>query len=43
MSSSSFQFSRRTLLAGAGGVAAAGLLGVRTAWATDGPQSYTAS
>jgi alpha-L-fucosidase len=43
MSSSSFQFSRRTLLAGAGGVAAAGLLGVRTAWATDGPQSYTSS
>ncbi|WP_405143136.1 alpha-L-fucosidase [Sphaerisporangium sp. NBC_01403] len=42
-SSSSFQFSRRTLLAGAGGVAAAGLLGVRTAWATDGPQSYTSS
>jgi alpha-L-fucosidase len=43
MSSSSYDFSRRTLLAGAGGVAAAGLLGVRTAWATDGPQSYTAS
>ncbi|MEW9533358.1 alpha-L-fucosidase [Microbispora sp. NPDC049125] len=43
MSASSYQFSRRTLLAGAGGVAAAGLLGVRTAWATEGPQSYSAS
>ncbi|MCK2220413.1 alpha-L-fucosidase [Actinomadura sp. ATCC 31491] len=43
MSSFSFRLSRRTLLAGAGGVTAAGLLGVRGAWATDGPQSYTAS
>ncbi|WP_229691780.1 alpha-L-fucosidase, partial [Sphaerisporangium melleum] len=43
MSSSSFQFSRRSLLAGAGGVAAAGLLGIRPAFATEGPQSYTPS
>ncbi|MGW4644285.1 alpha-L-fucosidase [Sphaerisporangium sp. NPDC004334] len=42
-SSSSYQFSRRALLAGAGGVAASGLLGFRPAFATDGPQSYTAS
>ncbi|GAA3828695.1 alpha-L-fucosidase [Sphaerisporangium flaviroseum] len=41
MPSSSIPFSRRTLLTGAGGITAAGLLGVRTAWATDGPSSYS--
>ncbi|MFC4592289.1 alpha-L-fucosidase [Sphaerisporangium corydalis] len=40
---SSSRLSRRTLIAGAGGAAAAGLLGIRPAWATDGPSSYTAS
>ncbi|GII74137.1 alpha-L-fucosidase [Sphaerisporangium melleum] len=39
--SSSPRFNRRTLLAGTGGVAAAGLLGIRPAFATEGPQSYT--
>ncbi|WP_344056974.1 alpha-L-fucosidase, partial [Sphaerisporangium rubeum] len=44
MSSSPYQFTRRAMLAGTGGIAAAGLLGIRTpAWATEGPQSYTAS
>ncbi|MFC6085907.1 alpha-L-fucosidase [Sphaerisporangium aureirubrum] len=43
MSSPSYRFGRRALLAGTGGVAAAALLGVRTAWATDGPQSYSAT
>ncbi|MEV4380250.1 alpha-L-fucosidase [Streptosporangium sp. NPDC049644] len=41
MSSSSFPFSRRALLAGAGGAAAAGLLGVRPTWAANAPSSYT--
>lgn len=43
MSSSSFRFSRRGALAAFGAVAAGGLLGIRTARATDGPSSYTAS
>ncbi|MEU8203846.1 alpha-L-fucosidase, partial [Streptosporangium sp. NPDC049046] len=40
-SSFSLPFSRRALLAGAGGVAAAGLLGSRPAWAAGAPSSYT--
>lgn len=43
MSSSPYQFTRRAMLAGTGGVAAAGLLGIRAAWATEGPQSYSPS
>jgi alpha-L-fucosidase len=43
MSSSSFDLSRRKLLAVAGLTAAAGALRVRTAWATEGPSSYTPS
>jgi alpha-L-fucosidase len=45
MSSSPLRFTRRGVLAAGvtGGVAAAGLLRVGTAWATDGPSSYTAT
>jgi alpha-L-fucosidase len=43
MSSSSFDLSRRKLLTVAGLTAAAGALRVRTAWATEGPSSYTPS
>jgi alpha-L-fucosidase len=43
MSSSSFELSRRRLLAVVGVTAAAGALRVRSAWATDGPSSYTPS
>ncbi|MEV7096618.1 alpha-L-fucosidase [Amycolatopsis sp. NPDC051045] len=40
---SSFELSRRKLIAVAGVAAAAGVLRVRTAWATEGPSSYTPS
>jgi alpha-L-fucosidase len=40
---SSLQFSRRGVLATFGVAAAGGLLGIRTARATDGPSSYTAT
>ncbi|MEU8036519.1 alpha-L-fucosidase [Streptosporangium sp. NPDC049078] len=41
MSPSSSPFSRRALLAGAGGAAAAGLLGSPPAWAAGAPSGYT--
>ncbi|OXM65945.1 alpha-L-fucosidase [Amycolatopsis vastitatis] len=40
---SSFELSRRKLIAVAGVAAAAGVFRVRTAWATEGPSSYTPS
>lgn len=40
---SSFELSRRRLIAVAGVAAAAGVFRVRTAWATEGPSSYTPS
>ncbi|MBX6384856.1 MAG: alpha-L-fucosidase [Microbispora sp.] len=43
MSLPSYQFSRRQILIAAGTAAAAGLLKAGPAWATAGPQSYTAS
>jgi alpha-L-fucosidase len=43
MSSSHFELSRRRLIAAAGVAAAAGVFRVHTAWATDGPGSYTPS
>ncbi|WP_329047744.1 alpha-L-fucosidase [Amycolatopsis sp. NBC_01488] len=43
MSSSNFELSRRRLIAVAGVAAATGVFRVRTAWATDGPGSYTPS
>ncbi|HEX6472873.1 MAG TPA: alpha-L-fucosidase [Streptosporangiaceae bacterium] len=43
MTSSPIRFSRRAALATFGVTAAGGLLGIRTARATDGPSSYTAS
>src|SRR4051812_47194689 len=43
MSSSSFRFSRRRVIATFGVAATGGLLGIHTAWATDAPKSYTAS
>jgi alpha-L-fucosidase len=41
MSSSSFELSRRRLIVAAGAAAAAGMIPLRTAWATEGPSSYT--
>ncbi|WP_410616682.1 alpha-L-fucosidase [Amycolatopsis sp. lyj-109] len=40
---SSFELSRRKLIVVAGAAAAAGVFRVRTAWATEGPSSYTPS